>query len=77
MGLFLAAIVAVALLVVGLSITLMRKGHNIQGEVGENPEMRSLGLDCALKDETHPEGCAADYSTQNCATCSEPDGCKK
>lgn len=77
MVLFLVAIVAVALLVLGLSITLLRTGHNIQGEVGENPNMRSLGLDCALKDEAHPQGCAADYSAQNCSTCSEPEGCKK
>lgn len=41
------AAVCVALLMLGLSITLIRKGHHIQGEVGENDEMKKRGLKCA------------------------------
>lgn len=42
-----AAIVVVALFVLGLSITLIRKGHNIEGDVGNNRHMRAKGLECA------------------------------
>ena len=79
MVVFLVALAAVALLVVGLSITLMRKGHDIQGEVGENPHMRALGLDCALKDEHNPGGCNPSSTTdcleQGCASCPTADRC--
>ncbi len=44
------AIGAVAFMFIGLSITRIRKGHDIQGEVGENPDMKKLGLDCAIRD---------------------------
>lgn len=44
------AIVIVAFMVFALSITRIRKGHDIQGEVGENPNMKKLGLDCAIRD---------------------------
>lgn len=43
----LIAIVVVALFVVGLSITIMRKGHNIESDVGSNRHMRAMGLECA------------------------------
>lgn len=46
---FLIAIVAVALFVLGLSITLMRKGRPLQGDVGENDDMKRLGLECTTK----------------------------
>lgn len=41
------AAVFTALLIFGLSITLIRKGHHIQSEVGENDEMKKRGLKCA------------------------------
>ncbi len=47
---FLIAIGAVALLVVGLSITLIRKGHNIEGDVGDNRDMQALGLKCTIEE---------------------------
>lgn len=43
----LIAIVAVALFVLGLSITLIRKGRNIESDVGSNREMRRRGIECA------------------------------
>lgn len=42
--------VIVAFMFFALSITRIRKGHDIQGEVGENPDMKRLGLDCAIRD---------------------------
>ena len=36
------AVAAVALMVLGLSITQIRKGRDIQSEVGENDEMKKL-----------------------------------
>ena len=44
------SIVAVAFMALALSITRIRTGHDIQGEVGENPNMKRLGLDCAIRD---------------------------
>lgn len=75
---FYIAIGAVAFFMLGLSLTLMRKGRNIQGDVGENDDMRRLGLECTsqailreqaeLRGETcvPAEGCA----TGSCSTCS-------
>lgn len=44
---FLIAVGAVGLFVLGLSITLIRKGHDLESDVGSNREMRRLGIDCA------------------------------
>ncbi len=51
----LIAIGAVALMVVGLSITLMVKGHHIQSEVGDNENMKKLGLKCASREMMEEE----------------------
>lgn len=73
---FLVAVVAVALFVVGLSITLMRKGRNIQGDVGDNDEMKKLGLECAMK-EGGVGACHDECSkSEGCATCEDPKECK-
>lgn len=73
MVVFLVAVVAVALMMIGLSITLMRKGHNIQGDVGDNPQMQSLGLECALKDYHHGQ-CAPESDNRDvCKTCTRAD----
>lgn len=44
---FIVSIIFVGLMVLGLSITQIRKGHDLQSEVGENDEMKKRGLDCA------------------------------
>ncbi|HIS34978.1 MAG TPA: hypothetical protein IAA79_08645 [Candidatus Avirikenella pullistercoris] len=44
------AIIAVAFLIFSLSITIIRKGHPIQSEVGENDEMKKRGLKCATQE---------------------------
>ncbi len=41
------AVVAVGLFVLGLSITLIRKGHDLESDVGSNREMRRRGIECA------------------------------
>lgn len=45
--LFIVAIVAVGLLVLGLSITILIKGRNMQGDISENDAMRARGIECA------------------------------
>ena len=48
----LIAIVLVAFFVLGMSLTLMIKGHNIASEISENKHMRERGIKCAVQ-ETH------------------------
>lgn len=42
-----AAIVAVGLLVVGLSITILSKGRPMQSDIGDNDDMKKMGIECA------------------------------
>ena len=51
----LCAIAAVAFFVVGMSLTLMIKGHHIDSEISTNKEMQRLGIKCAVQ-ETRPRG---------------------
>lgn len=74
----LVAIVVVGLLVLGLSITILRKGHYMQSEVGENEEMKKRGLKCASeefrKEEAELSGTECDTLTScggSCGTCSD------
>ena len=49
-GTFLTIIIAVgavAIMALGLSITRIRKGRDIQSDVGGNDEMKKRGLGCA------------------------------
>ncbi|MBO5710202.1 MAG: hypothetical protein IKT28_05250 [Rikenellaceae bacterium] len=48
---FLFGVGAVALFMVGLSITLMVKGHHIESEIETNREMRKRGIRCAREQE--------------------------
>lgn len=50
------AIVAVAALVAGLSLTLIVKGHHIDSEISTNRHMKARGITCAVKDAT-PADC--------------------
>lgn len=72
------AIIAVAFLVIGLSITLIFKGRHMQTEVGENDEMRKRGLKCAKEQfnreeaELRGEDCDNNVSCGgSCGSCSE------
>lgn len=66
--------VAVGLMALGLSLTLIFKGHHIDGEISTNANMRALGITCAVKDavgggvDCQDAGC----STDACKTCSTP-----
>ncbi len=51
---FLIAVGAVAFFVVGLSLTIMIKGHYMKSEIGDNENMRKRGIKCAsqqIRDE--------------------------
>ena len=48
---FLFGVGAIALFMIGLSITLMVKGHHIESEIETNREMRKRGIQCAREQE--------------------------
>ena len=67
------AIGAVAFFGVALSITLIFKGHHIESEISTNPNMKKLGIKCAVQ-ETREDMAADDCEndsicTGNCAGC--------
>lgn len=49
---------AVALLVVGMSLTLMIKGHHIDSEISTNKDMQRLGIKCAVQETREADGTA-------------------
>ena len=55
----LASVAAVGLFVLGLSLTLICKGHPIQSEISTNPHMQRLGIKCAVQEARESEGGAA------------------
>ena len=69
---FLFALGAVKLFVVGMSLTLMIKGHNIDSEISTNKNMQRLGIKCAVqeaREELADGDCAAPGCSGNCAGC--------
>lgn len=67
------AIGAVAFFGIALSITLITKGHHIESEISTNPNMKKLGIKCAVqetREDIAAENCDT-YSvcTGNCAGC--------
>ena len=71
---FLFALGAVALFVVGMSLTLMIKGHNIDSEISTNKNMQKLGIKCAVQEtrEAMQQADCSDTSgfcSGNCAGC--------
>lgn len=69
----LIAIAAVAFFVVGLSLTLMIKGHHIESEISTNKNMQRLGIKCAVqetREDMAAEDCEEDsLCSGNCAGC--------
>ena len=67
------AIGAVAFFAIALSITLMVKGHHIESEISTNPNMKKLGIKCAVqetREDMAAEDCDSDsVCTGNCAGC--------
>lgn len=43
------AIFAVGFMVFALLITYLRKGHHIEGEIGDNPHMKKRGIKCTSR----------------------------
>jgi len=75
--LLLCSVGAVALFVVGMSLTLMIKGHHIDSEISTNKDMQRLGIKCAVQETREADG-TADCSdsgsalpgcTGNCSAC--------
>ena len=65
----LCAILAVGLFVLGISLTLMIKGHNIDSEISTNKNMQKLGIKCAVHETREADG-GADCSGSQPAGCS-------
>ena len=69
----LCAIGAVAFFAIALSITLMVKGHHIESEISTNPNMKKLGIKCAVqetREDIAAENCDTDtLCSGNCAGC--------
>lgn len=67
---FLFALGAVALFVVGMSLTLMIKGHNIDSEISTNKNMQRLGIKCAVHETREADGSAGAPTRHTAAGCS-------
>ena len=79
------AILSLVFLMLGLAITRIRKGRDLQSEVGENDEMKKRGLRCA-SDQFRTEeallrgeecGDSISCGTGSCGTCTDHDSEKK
>lgn len=49
--LIIATLIVVAFFVLGMSLTQIFKGHNIESEISTNPEMQKRGIKCAMQQE--------------------------
>ena len=71
----LCAVAAVGLFVVGMSLTLMIKGHHIDSEISTNKNMQRLGIKCAVHETREADGsadCADGHPagwSGNCGAC--------
>ena len=67
------AIGAVAFFGIALSIPLIFKGHHIESEISTNPNMKKLGIKCAVqetREDMAADDCESDsVCTGNCAGC--------
>ena len=50
------AVGLVAFFVLGMSLTLIFKGHNIQSEISENENMRARGIKCVIQETRELDG---------------------
>ena len=77
---FLFALGAVALFVVGMALTLMIKGHHIDSEISTNKNMQRLGIRCAVQESREDSGqtdCADAGCSGNCSACDIEQTTKK
>lgn len=68
----LCAVGALGFFVLGLSLTIMIKGHYIDGEISTNKHMQQLGIRCAVQETRDDDGtvsCGDVGCTGNCAGC--------
>ena len=65
----LCAVAAVGLFVVGMSLTLMIKGHHIDSEISTNKNMQRLGIKCAVHETREADG-SSDCADRQPAGCS-------
>lgn len=76
----LLSVLAVGCFVLGLSLTLIFKGHHIDSEISTNKEMQRLGIKCAVQETREADGtasCSTDASplagcSGNCGACDIP-----
>lgn len=66
---FAVAVVAVGVFVLGLSITRIRKGRDLESDIGSNRAMRRMGIECASaqirREEAERTG-RKDYAPTGC-----------
>ena len=71
------SVLAVGFFVLGMSLTLLIKGHHIDSEISTNKDMQRLGIKCAVQETREMDGtsaCADDTSplqgcAGNCSAC--------
>ena len=66
----LCAVAAVGLFVLGMSLTLMIKGHHIDSEISTNKNMQRLGIKCAVQETREADGSAECSDTHTAVGCS-------
>lgn len=66
-----ASVVFVALFVLGMSLTLIFKGHHIDSEIATNENMRRLGIKCVVEEAREQYGAPCDEGpcSGNCGSC--------
>lgn len=76
----LISVAAVSFFVVGLSLTLLIKGHHIDSEISTNKEMQRRGIKCAVQETREADGTASCSESAsplagcsgNCGACDIP-----
>lgn len=54
----LCTLIAVGFFVVGMSLTLLFKGHPLDSEISTNKNMQRLGIKCAVQETREADGSA-------------------
>ena len=55
----LISLAAIGFFVVGLSLTLIFKGHHIDSEISTNKDMQRMGIKCAVQETREMDGTAS------------------
>ena len=72
----LCTLAAVGLFVLGMSLTLIIKGHHIDSEISTNENMRRLGIKCAVQETREADGTAeCSVSPSSSSSASPLPGC--